>query len=281
MKYLFISLRPHHWIKNFFVFAALIFAEKFFDWQAWQASLAAFVVFCLASSGVYLINDVIDYKSDREHPIKKNRPLARGIMSRSAAVFWSGFFLLFSLIGGWFINLYLAVIVAAYILLNIFYSLFLKKIVILDVIIIALGFVLRVIAGAVAIQVAFSVWLLLCTFFLALFLAIGKRKSELLHAGAFSRGVLQEYSTELLGLMNAVVAPAALITYTFYTFNTWQSQWLFLTIPVVLYGLLRYLFIIEKKSISDDGPVNDLLTDRPLQIAVFAWIVLVLVVLTL
>lgn len=279
LKYLFISLRPRHWIKNFFVFAALIFAKKFTDWSAIRLSLFAFILFCLASSGVYLINDVIDFKSDREHPSKKNRPVAAGKISRSVAVIWGILLLTAALFLSWKLGFLFFWIVAGYIALNLIYSLWLKRVVIVDIICVALGFVLRVIAGAVVIGVAFSSWLLLCTFFLTLFLAIGKRKSEMLSAGSVTRGVLADYSADLLGQMNMVVLPAILITYTLYTFNTWQSQWLIMTVPVVLYGLFRYLYIVDKKSASDDGPTDDLWSDRPLQITLIMWLVMVFIIL--
>lgn len=278
-KYLFISLRPRHWIKNIFIFAALIFAKKFTDWSAIRLSLFAFVLFCLASSGVYLINDVIDFKNDREHPSKKNRPIASGKISRLVAVICGILLLVAALLISWKLGLIVFWTVTGYIFLNLIYSFWLKRVVIIDVICIALGFVLRVIAGAIVIGVVFSSWLLLCTFFLTLFLAIGKRKNELLSAGSATRGVLADYSLVLLNQMNMVVLPAILITYTLYTFNTWQSQWLILTVPVVLYGLFRYLYIIDKKQASDDGPTDDLWRDWPLQITLIMWLVMVFIIL--
>ncbi len=279
-KNLFLSLRPRHWIKNLFVFAALVFAVKFTDPLAIEQSLAAFALFCLASSGVYLLNDVIDYKRDREHPLKRNRPIAAGRLSRLSAIFISVILILISVILAANLSYLLSFILAGYIILNIFYSLYLKNLIIIDVICLALGFVLRVMAGAMAINVIFSPWLLLCTFFLTLFLAIGKRKNELVCLGnSEGRGVLASYSLDLLNQMNMVVLPATLIAYTFYTFNTWQSQWLILTVPVVLYGLFRYLYIIDKKRESDDGPTDDLLLDRPLQITILVWVILVLAIL--
>ncbi len=273
-------MRPRHWIKNLFVFAALIFAVKFTDFSAIEKSLVAFALFCLASSGVYLLNDVIDYKKDREHPLKKNRPIAAGHLSRPAAILISAILIFISVILSTFTSHLLSFILAGYIILNIFYSLYLKNLIILDVICLALGFVLRVIAGAVVINVIFSPWLLLCTFFLTLFLAIGKRKNELVCLGSSERrGVLALYSVDLLNQMNMVVLPSTLIAYTFYTFNTWQSQWLILTVPVVLYGLFRYLYIIDKKRVSDDGPTSDLLLDKPLQMTVLVWVILVLTIL--
>ncbi|KKS00056.1 MAG: phosphoribose diphosphate:decaprenyl-phosphate phosphoribosyltransferase [Candidatus Magasanikbacteria bacterium GW2011_GWC2_41_17] len=279
LKYLFISLRPRHWIKNFFVFAALIFAKKFTDWQAIRLSLFAFALFCLASSGIYLINDVIDFKRDQEHPSKKNRPIASGKISRLAVSVLGILLLSAALLISWELSLVFFWTIAVYIFLNLAYSFWLKRVVIVDIICIAIGFVLRVIAGVVVIGVIFSPWLLLCTFFLTLFLAIGKRKSELLSAVSIARGVLANYSLDLLNQMNMIVLPAILITYTLYTFNTWQSQWLITTVPIVSYGLFRYLYVINKKSASDDGPTDDLWRDRPLQITLVVWLTMVFVIL--
>src|SRR3989339_1717605 len=226
-KDLIISFRPKQWIKNLFVLAALIFAQKFLDKQALVLSLLAFFAFCLISSSVYLINDVADAEKDKAHPLKKNRPIARGTLSKPVAV-WAAIILLIAAVfisfklGFWFL-----IILILYWLLNLFYSFYLKNLVILDVIAVSLGFVLRVIAGAVAIGVVFSSWLLLCTFFLTLFLALGKRKNEMLHiSGNSTRGVLANYSLDLLNQMNAVVLPSALLAYALYTFNSKHSQWL-------------------------------------------------------
>lgn len=280
LKKLFISLRPQQWIKNFFVFAALIFARKFTDAVAIEKALAAFALFCLVSSGIYLINDAVDYEKDKQHPVKKNRPIASGGISRGLALGLAIILIILSASLSYVINRELSLVILAYALLNLFYSLYLKNVVILDIISIALGFVLRVIAGAVAVGVIFSSWLLLCTFFLTLFLAIGKRKNELMILGnAEQRAVLGGYSLELLNQMNAVVLPSTLITYALYTFSSWHSQWLILTVPVVLYGLFRYLYIVDKKRVSDNGPGDDLLYDRPLQLTVTAWILIVVAVL--
>ena len=278
LKYLFISLRPRHWIKNIFIFAALIFAKKFTDWSAIRLSLFAFVLFCLASSGVYLINDVLDFYSDQEHPSKKNRPIASAKISRLFAVILGILLLAAALLVSWKFGFIFFWTVAGYVFLNLAYSFWLKRVVMIDIICIAIGFVLRVIAGAVVIGVAFSSWLLLCTFFLTLFLAIGKRKSELLSAGSSARGVLADYSSGLLDQMNMVILPAILIFYTLYTFNTWQSQWLILTVPVVLYGLFHYLYIVNNKKRQDDGPTDDLWSDKPLQITILVWLAVVLII---
>lgn len=278
-KNIFIAFRPQQWIKNLFVFAALIFAVRFTDLTAVQQSFTAFALFCLVSSGVYLINDVVDCTKDREHPTKRFRPIASGKISCGLAVVLSMLLFVISVSSAYLVNSQLSIVLGSYVVLNLAYTFFLKKVVIADVICIALGFVLRVIAGAVAIQVVFSSWLLLCTFFLALFLAIGKRKNELLHLGSAGRHVLSDYSAELLNQMDSVVLPTVLITYALYTFNSWHSQWLIATVPVVLYGLFRYLYIVNKKKVDNNGPTSDLLSDRPLQLAVLFWVFLVVLIL--
>ncbi|KKU06387.1 MAG: Prenyltransferase, UbiA family [Candidatus Magasanikbacteria bacterium GW2011_GWA2_45_39] len=211
---IFISMRPKQWTKNFFIFAALIFVKDFLDSQKVLFAVEAFVLFCFASSAVYIMNDVVDIKSDREHPTKKYRPLAAVKISPFFAIFFAVILATVASLGGWFLNTSFFWAVMAYLVLQLLYSFWLKRIVIIDVLAIALGFVIRVIAGAVAISVSFSVWLILCTFFLALFLAISKRRNELLHgASGFSRGVLQDYSLEFLNQMNMVVLPSTIITW--------------------------------------------------------------------
>ena len=271
---IFISMRPKQWTKNFFIFAALIFVKDFLDSQKVLFAVEAFVLFCFASSAVYIMNDVVDIKSDREHSTKKYRPLVAGKISPSFAIFFAVILATVASLGGWFLNTSFFWAVMAYLVLQLLYSFWLKRIVIIDVLAIALGFVIRVIAGAVAISVSFSVWLILCTFFLALFLAISKRRNELLHgASGFSRGVLQDYTLEFLNQMNMVVLPSTIITYAFYTFSSEHSRWLMVTIPIVVYGLFRYLFITDKKRIADNGPSDDILGDAGIQVAVLVWII--------
>lgn len=276
----FISLRPQQWIKNLFVFAALIFAKKFVDWPSIEQSMAAFAVFCLAASGVYLINDIVDVEKDRMHPVKKNRPLASGRLNRSTVFKVGTGLMILALLAAGSINWQLAAVVASYLALNLVYSFYLKRVVIIDTLCVALGFVLRVIAGAVAIQVVFSDWLLLCTFFFTLFLAIGKRRSELVNLEAIrQRAVLEKYSARLLEQMSNLVLSATLISYALFTFSSGHSRWLILTVPIVLYGLLRYLLIVDQKKNDDDGPTADLLNDRPLQATIALWVLAALIIL--
>ncbi len=274
------TARPKQWIKNLFVFAALIFVRDFTDSTKIVLVVAAFGVFCLASSTVYVLNDIADIERDRLHPTKKLRPLASGAMSVRAA--WMSVVVGVTLALGAAIMLspLFGVIIAAYIVLNVLYSGWLKKVVILDVMCVALGFVLRVIGGAIAISVSFSPWLIFCTFFLTVFLAMSKRKSELLLLGEHqSRAVLSQYSLRFIDQMNTIVLPMTLITYTFYTFSSEHSNWFMLTVPIVMYGLFRYLYIVENKQYHNDGPADDVLSDRPLQAAIVAWLLLSVVIL--
>src|SRR3989344_1718316 len=209
LKNLFISMRPRQWTKNLFLFAALFFVKAFTDLDKVLLATEAFVLFCLASSAVYLLNDIVDLPKDREHPFKKLRPLAAGKLSKSTAAVAAMILGTPAVWGGFYLSWQFGLTVVGYVLLNIAYSFYLKNLIILDVFTIAIGFVIRVVAGAVAISVPFSSWLILCTFFLTLFLAINKRKSELIFSSASgSRKVLQNYSPAFLDQMGIVALAA-------------------------------------------------------------------------
>src|SRR3989344_3585723 len=272
-KNLIISMRTKQWVKNLFLFAAIIFVKQFFDIEKLATVFEAFIIFCLAGSAIYLLNDVVDAPYDRRHPQKRLRPIASGKLPASAAIFAAAVFGALAVFWSFYINNFFALAVIGFLALNILYSFYLKRFVIIDVIVIALGFVIRVIAGAVAINVRFSEWLILSTFFLTLFLAISKRKNELIHAEeAETREGLGKYSLALLDQMNSIVLPSTIITYAFYTFSSEHSKLLMITIPIVLYGLFRYLFLINTKRWSDDGPTDDLLSDKNLTLTVFIWL---------
>lgn len=267
-------MRPRQWIKNLFLFAAIIFVKQFLDIEKLATVFGAFIIFCLASSAVYLVNDIVDAPYDRRHPQKRLRLIAKGELPVSGAVWAAIVFGALAIFWSFYINNFFALTTISYLALNLLYSFYLKKFVIIDVIVIALGFVIRVIAGAVAINVKFSEWLILATFFLTLFLAISKRKNELAHAEeAETREGLGKYSLALLDQMNSIVLPSTIITYAFYTFSSEHSKLLMVTIPIVLYGLFRYLFLINIKTRSDDGPTDDFLLDKNLLITVFVWLV--------
>ncbi len=276
LKNLFISMRPKQWIKNLFIFSALLFVREFTKLDKILLALEAFVLFCLASSAVYLFNDLLDLPKDREHPLKKHRPLASGNISKQAVGSAAFLLLLISIAAGFYLNIPFGYALLAYLILNLLYSLKLKEIIILDVFSIAIGFVFRVVAGAVVIDVPFSVWLILCTFFLTLFLAINKRKNEYaFDSTSGARRVLSEYSIPFLDQISIVSLSATIISYTFYTFSSEHSKLLMVTVPIVLYGLFYYLFVMSQKREGDNGPSDVFLRERNLRLTVLIWILVV------
>jgi 4-hydroxybenzoate polyprenyltransferase len=275
---LLISLRPHQWTKNLFVFAGLIFAQRLFDLGAAAKATAAFAVFCLLSGVVYLVNDVQDREADRQHPIKSRRPIASGALSPAVALGAAMILTAVALGSAFWINSAFGVVALVYVTLLTLYSVSLKHIVILDVLTISGGFVLRALGGAVAIDVKFSHWLLLLMLLLALFLALSKRRAELvtLADGATShRPSLAEYSPYLLDQMIGVVTASTLLAYAFYTispetvakFGTDQLLW---TVPFPLYGIFRYLYLVHQRE-GGGNPSEMLITDRPLLLCVALW----------
>jgi 4-hydroxybenzoate polyprenyltransferase len=282
---LLVSLRPEQWTKNLLVFAALIFAEKLFDSAALAAAFAAFAIFCGLSSVVYLVNDVVDRDSDRRHPLKRRRPIAAGDVSVPAALSTAAVIGTISMAGALFVGTRLGLVAAAYLLLMGLYSGPLKHIVILDVLTISIGFVLRAVAGAVAIDVTISHWLFVCTILLALFISFSKRRHELvlLADDAMNhRPILGEYSPYLLDQMIAIVGACTLISYIFYTISPetiakFHTSWLGLTIPFPMYGLFRYLYLVHRRE-GGGSPADLLINDRPLLACVTLWVVAVVLI---
>jgi 4-hydroxybenzoate polyprenyltransferase len=283
LGYLFSSLRPHQWVKNLIVFGALIFAQRLHDPAAILASGGAFLVFCFLSGAAYLFNDLVDLERDRLHPLKRGRPLASGRLSPALAGWTAMGLTAGSLFFAFLLSSWLGVVALGYFLLVAGYSLFLKNLVILDVLAVSFGFVLRAIAGAVAIDEPFSKWLLICTMLLALFLSLNKRRHELtLLAGgaAEHRRILGEYSPYLLDQMIAVVTASTVVSYALYTqaaetiakFGTDRLVW---TLPFVLYGIFRYLYLVHQRE-EGGNPSRVLLADRPLLLAVALWAVTVI-----
>ena len=278
LEQLFLSLRPHQWTKNLVVLAALVFAERLFDGPSVLVASGAFVIFCLLSGAIYLINDLADLGQDRKHPVKRNRPLASGKLSPRFAAGAAVVLLIGGLASSFWLALGFGVVATIYFVTMAAYSFILKNVVILDVLIVAFGFVLRAIAGALAIDVAFSNWLLICTLLGALFLALAKRRQELtLLAGgaAVHRRILGEYSPYLLDQMIAVVTASTLVSYALYTsapetvakFGTDRLIW---TLPFVLYGIFRYLYLVHRKEEGGD-PTKVLLNDRPILVTLALW----------
>jgi 4-hydroxybenzoate polyprenyltransferase len=282
---LLVSLRPAQWTKNLLVFAALIFAVRLFDPAAVARSIEAFALFCVLSGVVYLINDVADRENDRRHPIKCRRPIAAGDLPVSVAIAVGAVLAAGALATAFLIGWRFGVVAAGYLVLQLLYSGLLKNIVIMDVLALAIGFVLRAVAGAVAIGVSISHWLFVCTILLALFIGLAKRRHELvlLADGATShRPILGEYSAYLLDQMIAVVTASTLIAYIFYTISPETEQkfgtsWLGLTIPFPLYGIFRYLYLVHRRE-GGGSPADLLLNDRPLLACVTLWVVAVVLI---
>jgi len=279
------SMRPRQWPKNFFVLAGLIFDGQLTNFASLWITLLAFVLFCLASSLVYIINDLTDIESDRLHPFKRNRPLAAGQLSKRRAIIAAVVLFALTFPSAFILNINFGLTISGYFLLMLAYSLWLKHIPIIDVMIIAAGFVLRVAAGVVIIETTrFSPWLFVATTFLALFIALGKRRAEidLLESAADShRQVLKGYSLELLDQLLTIVMASTLMTYCLYTFSspiTPGNNVMMLTIPFVIYGLFRYLYLIRMHHIGG-APEEIVLTDLPMQLAVGFWGLTIIIIL--
>jgi 4-hydroxybenzoate polyprenyltransferase len=270
-------MRPKQWTKNAFVLAALVFDAKLFVPHYLFKAVAAVALFCAISGAVYLINDLVDVEKDRQHPAKRNRPLASGQLAPRVAVTAAVVLVLSSLVLSYLLDPFFALIAAAYLLLMVLYSFWLKNVVIVDVLMVAVGFVLRVAAGVVIVRAErFSPWLYLCMVFLALFIAISKRRHELvlLNANANAhRTIFDEYNMALLDDMIRMVTASTAMAYSLYTFsapNLPQNHTMMLTIPFVLYGLFRYMYLVRVKG--EGGTPEDLiLEDRPLLLASVLW----------
>jgi len=272
-------MRPQHWIKNLFLFAALIFSGHLFISHDVGRIFLGFVFFSLASSGVYLFNDVSDLERDRLHPVKSQRPLPSGALSVSAAMTASALLGAASLAGAFFLERGFGVVLLIYVLINVVYSMGLKNVVILDVMTIAAGFVLRVLGGAVIIEVPTSEWLIICTVLLSLFLGFSKRRHELTMletAADEHRSVLQHYSPYFLDQMIGIVTASTVMSYVLYTISEdtvqkFGTKDLIFTVPFVLYGIFRYLYLVHKMEKGGD-PTKLAISDRPLLVNMILWI---------
>jgi 4-hydroxybenzoate polyprenyltransferase len=278
------SMRPRQWVKNLFVFAGLIFAQRLFTPSAWPA-LAGFGIFCALSGAIYLINDVADRDRDRLDPRKRLRPIAAGRLQVPVAVAAAVLLVAGGLGFAAILSRAFLLTAVAYVVLLIAYSAWLKHIVIVDVIVVACGFVLRAVAGAVVIDVEMSGWLLICTILLALFLTLGKRRYEyvvLEQDAARHRPILAEYSPALLDQMIAVVTASTVTAYALYTMSPetvakFHTHWLPATLPFVLYGIFRYLYLLYQRRLGGN-PSELLLSDRALLINTVCWICAVLLI---
>ena len=273
-----LSLRPSQWTKNLLIFAGLMFGQRLTDFRSVLLASEAFVIFCALSGVVYLINDIADREADAKHPVKRNRPIASGDLPVRTAVVTALVLGGTALAAAYWLQPLFGILVTVYVLLQGIYSGPLKHIVIVDVLTIAIGFVLRAAAGAVAIDVAISHWLYVMTILLALFLALSKRRHELvlLSTGATGhRRILEEYSPYLLDQMIAVVTASTIVTYAVYTVSPetvqkFGTDYLGLTLPFPLYGIFRYLYLVHQKE-GGGSPSEMLLTDRPLLVCIALW----------
>lgn len=283
------TMRPRQWLKNGFVFIALFFDRQLDEPTSILYTIAAFVLLCLMSGAVYIMNDLADMENDRQHPRKRTRPLASGRLNPNVAAAAAILFATVSLIAGLLLSLTFGIILLAYLLTQIAYTLWLKHQVLIDVSVVATGFILRIAAGVAVLEPVqpvqrFSPWLYVFGGFLALFLALGKRRHELVLLGAEAgnhRAILREYNLELIDLLIGIVTTSTLVSYSLYTFlaeGLPENHLMMLTIPFVLYGVFRYLYLVHVRH-EGGAPEEILLRDRPLQLTVGLWGLIVLVAL--
>ena len=271
----FVSLRSRQWLKNLLLFAGIVFAAELGDPTRWLEALAAFAAYCAASSAAYFVNDLRDVDADRQHPVKRRRPIARGELPARAALVLSAALAVLALALGAALGPASVACLLAFAGLQAAYTLRLKHVVLVDVLVIAALFVIRAAAGAIAVDVRISPWLLVCTALLALFLALGKRRAELVLVGADrtpGRVVLEGYSLAFVDQLLAAVAGATIVAYAVYTVTARDSYALVATVPFVVFGLFRYLQLLHRHDAGEE-PENVLLGDLPILLTVAAWAV--------
>ena len=267
------ALRPRQWAKNLLLFAGIVFAAKLGDAERWGEGVAAFAAYCAASSAAYLVNDVRDAENDRQHPVKRLRPVASGELPGRAALVLAGVLAAAALAGAALLGPWSAAFMGGFLVLQAAYTGGLKHVVLIDVLVIAGLFVIRASAGAQAVDVRISPWLLICTGLLALFLALAKRRAELVLVGAEEtpgRPVLEGYSLALVDQLVSVVAASTVIAYSLYTFTARDSKAMMATVPFVVYGVFRYLLLLHRHDLGEE-PENVLLTDVPLLLTIASW----------
>jgi 4-hydroxybenzoate polyprenyltransferase len=268
------TMRPKQWIKNLFVFAGLLFSGELLDLGSWASAIGIFVAFCLVSGATYLVNDALDVEADRHNPRTASRPIARGDLSPAAGLVACGLTALAGLALALLINWQSLAVLAGYLVLQIAYSKKLKHVLFVDVMTIAAGFVLRAVAGGTAVAVPVSSWLLLCTGLLAIFLGFTKRRAEAVALGGTTQpkwAVLDHYSVGLLDELIAVVTPATLAFYSIYAVTGAKTDWMLLTVPFVMYGIFRVLFLVHHRSSLTEEPAVVVYSDKPLLACVALW----------
>jgi len=269
----FAALRPHQWTKNLLLFAGIIFAAKLGEVDRWIEAWSAFVAYCAASSAAYLLNDVRDIESDRAHPIKRQRPIASGEISTRAALWFAAALATFALVVAALLGLRSLGLLVAFGAIQVAYTLRLKHVVLVDVLAIACLFVIRAAAGAVAVDVRISPWLLLCTWMLSLFLGLGKRRGELVLVATRDtpgRRVLDGYSLTVVDQLLTIVASGTIVAYALYTFSARDSHALMVTVPFVVYGVFRYILLLHRGDAGEE-PENVLVHDLPILVTVAVW----------
>lgn len=279
------AMRPKQWTKNLVIFAGLVFSQHFFDVSYLKTSVLAFIAFCLNASSVYLINDLKDIEQDKLHPVKKNRPLPSGKITPTQASIFSLILAVFSLALAFGLGRDYGLLLTFYWIMMISYSFKFKHVVIVDILIISVGFIIRAVSGAVVLDVTISRWLLACAIFLSLFLILAKRRNEIVELGtnaANHRAILEEYGERFLDQMIAVVTACTIISYVLYTVDPetaskFQTHNLVLTVPFVIYGIFRYLYLVYQRNLGG-RPEVVLLTDRPIVFSVFLWILVSIVI---
>lgn len=273
LKSLLVSLRPKQWTKNLVVFAGIIFSRNITNVGMQLKVWATFAAFCAAVGAGYLVNDLLDRKADRVHPDKRARPIASGRLSPGVALSAAVLLAVTALAGSLVVDPVLTAFIAAYMVLQLAYTLVLKHLVIIDVLAISAGFVIRAAAGAAVIHVSISPWLVICAMLLALFLSLSKRRAELVlmeDDAASHRRILEHYSIELVDQMTSVTASATLVSYAIYSFTAYEDSAMMLTIPFVLFGIFRYLYLVHHH-LRGGSPEQVLLTDLPTLLNVFVW----------
>lgn len=282
LKYLILELRPRHWIKNLFIFAGLFFSRQFFDLELLMRVGLGFILFSLAASSVYIFNDILDLAQDRKHPAKRQRPLAAGRIGVGQAAVTAVILAASAVIGAFLLNKNYFATLVIYMLMNLAYSLKIKHVVILDILFIAFGFILRVLAGVALARVYPSDWLIICAMTLALFLGFTKRRQELVfnqNNGTAAREVLSQYSIAFLDQMIAVVTACTIIAYALYTVAgetvaRFGTRNLVATVPFVLYGIFRYFYLIHQQGQGED-PTTLVLRDKPTLVNLLLWLITV------
>ena len=279
IKELITSLRPKQWYKNLILFICIIFSKNLLNQSMWLDITSAFIIFCMLSGSDYIINDIIDRKKDMMHPKKCRRPIASGSLNKHHALMTAIILITISLAWSYTINPQFFIASLTFFILHNAYTLYLKNIILIDILTISIHFVIRAIAGCLAISVFISPWLIICTFLLALFLALAKRRHELVLLGKDAknhRKILEEYSTGLLDQMITITTSALIISYTLYTFLT-GNIYLMATIPLAVYGLFRYMLLIHATNFG--GETEMIFKDKGILACMVLWLALVILIL--